>query len=175
MVQYQNGAQANKTQGIQRLHRKKWRTIRESACPLLTPCALSHFSAKWPTQVMSRQEHTQNPGWYASNLKGLDNKTQTLTRISPPWLIPRSLVTSGTSLNTSPFICGFQDNVTNWMSSLVKQQDGCLQTVAWQASLGRLRKHNWHNQSQWVHREHHPRTEIKFNIFVLSWLTETLN
>ena len=41
--------------------------------------------------------------------------------------IPRSF---GPTLNMSPFICGFQDNMTSWMNSLINQQDGRLQTVA---------------------------------------------
>ena len=40
----------------------------------------------------------------------------------------------------SPFIRGFQDNMTSWMSSLINEQDGCLQMVAPQASQGRLRQ-----------------------------------
>ena len=48
--------------------------------------------------------------------------------------------TFGAPLNMSPFIRGFQDNVTSWMSSLVNQQDGCLQMVARQASVGKLRQ-----------------------------------
>ena len=40
----------------------------------------------------------------------------------------------------SPFICGFQDNVTSWMSSLIGQQDGCMHMVAQQATLGPLRQ-----------------------------------
>ena len=41
-------------------------------------------------------------------------------------------------MSTSPFIRVIQDNVTSWMSSLINQQDGCLQTVARQASQGQL-------------------------------------
>ena len=37
-----------------RLQREKWLTTRESACPLLTPCALGHHIAKWPTQNSSQ-------------------------------------------------------------------------------------------------------------------------
>ena len=36
----------------------------------------------------------------------------------------------------SPFIRGFQDNMTSWMSSLINQEDVCLQMVARQASQG---------------------------------------
>ena len=40
----------------------------------------------------------------------------------------------------SPFIRGFQDNMTIWMSTLINQQDGCLRMVAQQATQGRLRQ-----------------------------------
>ena len=40
----------------------------------------------------------------------------------------------------SPFIRSFQDNVSNWVSSLIHQQDGCPQMVAQQATQGRLRQ-----------------------------------
>ena len=40
----------------------------------------------------------------------------------------------------SPFICGFQDNMSNWISCLIQQQDGCLQLVAHHATQGRLRQ-----------------------------------
>ena len=40
----------------------------------------------------------------------------------------------------SPFIRGFQDNMTSWVSSLINQQDRCLRTVAQQATQGRLRQ-----------------------------------
>ena len=48
-----------------------------------------------------------------------------------------SLVSPVATLNMSP-----QDNVTSWMSSasLINQQDGCLRTVAQQATQGRLRQ-----------------------------------
>ena len=55
----------------------------------------------------------------------------------------RSATHSGTlspTISMSPFIRGFQDNVTSWMSSLINQQDGCLRTVAQQATQGRLRQ-----------------------------------
>ena len=54
--------------------------------------------------------------------------------------MPRSLVSPLQTLNMSPFIRDFQDNVTNWMSSLINQQDGCLRMVAQQATQGRLRQ-----------------------------------
>ena len=71
----------------------------------------------------------------------------------------------------SPFIRGFQDNVSNWVSSLIHQQDGRLQTVAQQATQGPNRQEqlaqkgahsaampSQHNQAQYLraplaHRE----------------------
>ena len=38
----------------------------------------------------------------------------------------------------SPFILGFQNHMTSWMSSLISQQDRCMRMVAQQANLGRL-------------------------------------
>ena len=40
----------------------------------------------------------------------------------------------------SPFIRSFQDNMSNWVNTLIHQQDGCLQAVAQQATQGRLRQ-----------------------------------
>ena len=54
--------------------------------------------------------------------------------------IPRSLASPVQTLNMSPFIRGFQDNMTSWMSSLINQQDGCLRMVVQQATQGRLRQ-----------------------------------
>ena len=51
--------------------------------------------------------------------------------------VPRSL---SPTLNMSPFIRSFQDNVTSWMSNLINQQDGPLQMVAQQTTQGRLRQ-----------------------------------
>ena len=63
----------------------------------------------------------------------------------------------------------------SWMSSLKNQQDGCLRMVAQQASLEDCDTNNWHKRLQCAHQGHYPRTEIKFNIYVLNWLTEKLN
>ena len=51
--------------------------------------------------------------------------------------VPLSL---GPTINMSPFIRGFQDNMTSQMSSLINQKDGCLRIVAQQATQGRLRQ-----------------------------------
>ena len=66
--------------------------------------------------------------------KDLDGKIDLLSK-RKHLRIPRSIVSTATTLNTSPFICGFQDKVTSWMSSLINQQDGCLQWLP-----GRRRK-----------------------------------
>ena len=39
-----------------------------------------------------------------------------------------------------PVIRGVQDYMSNWMSSLIQQQDGCLQMVAQRANLGRVQQ-----------------------------------
>ena len=49
--------------------------------------------------------------------------------------VPRSL---SPTINMSPFIRGFQDNMTGWMSSPINQRDGCLRIVAHQATQSRL-------------------------------------
>ena len=54
--------------------------------------------------------------------------------------ISRCLVPNVHAFDTLPFIHGFQDNVSNWMSSLFQQQDGCLQIVAQRANLGRVKQ-----------------------------------
>ena len=40
----------------------------------------------------------------------------------------------------SPFVRGFQDHMTSWMSSLINQQDGCIRLVAQQSNLGHQRQ-----------------------------------
>ena len=49
--------------------------------------------------------------------------------------VPRTL---NPAMIMSHFIRGFQDNMTNLMSSLINQQDGCLKIVAHQANQSRL-------------------------------------
>ena len=39
-----------------------------------------------------------------------------------------------------PAISGVQDHMSNWMSSLIQAQDGCLQMVAHRASMGRVQQ-----------------------------------
>ena len=54
--------------------------------------------------------------------------------------IPRSIVSTATTIDMSPFIRGFQDTMLNWVSSLTQQQDGCLQMVARLATQNRIRQ-----------------------------------
>ena len=56
---------------------------------------------------MSRHEHAL---WPNNPKDRISSAHQSITTF-----IPRLLVTSGTPLNTSPFIRGFQDNMTTWM------------------------------------------------------------
>ena len=77
--------------------------------------------------------------------------------------IPRSIVSNVNAFDMSPFIRGFQDNMSNWMSSLVHQQDGCLQMVAQRASQGRVQEQLAHTVAQ-KQRCHH--RMIKYQIYV---------
>ena len=54
--------------------------------------------------------------------------------------IPRSLVPSVQGFDMFPVIRGVQDHVSNWMSSLIQQQDGCLQMVAQRGTMGRVQQ-----------------------------------
>ena len=61
-----------------------------------------------------------------------------LTQLSSSTSTPRSTVSNMRAFDISPFVRGFQDNMSNWVSSLIQHQDGCLQTVAQQVAQGRL-------------------------------------
>ena len=52
--------------------------------------------------------------------------------------IPSSISPSVHGIDIFPAICGPQDHTSNWMSSLIHAQDGCLQMVAQRASMGRV-------------------------------------
>ena len=54
--------------------------------------------------------------------------------------IPRSLVPNVQGFDTFPAIRGVQDHMSNWMSSLIEAQDGCLQMVAQRATMGRVQQ-----------------------------------
>ena len=88
----------------------------------LAHCALAPHRV---TQVMSRE--TQDPETQIA-LQGPKRPRQE-DRLARSEL-PRSL---SPRISMSPFIRGFQDNMTSWMSSLINQQDGCLRLVAQQA------------------------------------------
>ena len=42
-----------------------------------------------------------------------------------------------------PAIRGVQDHMSNWMSSLIQAQDGCLQMVAQRATMGRVQQEHF--------------------------------
>ena len=54
--------------------------------------------------------------------------------------IPRSIVPSVHGFDMFPAIRGIQDPVSNWMSSLIQAQDGCLQMVAQRVIMGRVQQ-----------------------------------
>ena len=55
--------------------------------------------------------------------------------MSMPHTIPAMLNVSP-NITVSPFINGFQDLMTSWMSSLISQQDGCMRLVAHHSNIG---------------------------------------
>ena len=63
-----------------------------------------------------------------------------LTQHSMSSSIPRSKVSSVQGFNMYPAIRGVQEHISNWMSSLIQAQDGCLQMVAQRASMGRAQQ-----------------------------------
>ena len=97
------------------------------------PCAHAPHRA---TQVMSRQEAEPE------NQLVLKRPRQDyrLIQHSSSTSIPRSIVSNVRASDMSPFIRGFQNNMSNWVSNLIQHQDGCLQMVAQQATKGRLRQ-----------------------------------
>ena len=54
--------------------------------------------------------------------------------------IPSSITPSVHGIDIFPAIRGVQDHMSNWMSSLIHAQDGCLQMVAQRASMGRVQQ-----------------------------------
>ena len=97
---------------------------------------------------MSRQEEDLKHVLLHKGPRDSAVMTDVLNKVSPS--IPRMLVAPGPTINMSPSIRGFQDHMTNWMSSLINQQDGCLQMGARQASQGD-QTHCLH--AQLAHRE----------------------
>ena len=57
-----------------------------------------------------------------------------------PSSTPRSIVSSVQGFDVFPAIRGVQGHMSNWMSSLIQAQDGCLQTVAQRATMGRVQQ-----------------------------------
>ena len=54
--------------------------------------------------------------------------------------IPRSMVSNVQGFDMFPVIRGVQNHMSNWMSSLIQQQDGCLQMVAQRVTMGRVQQ-----------------------------------
>ena len=63
-----------------------------------------------------------------------------LTQHSMSMTIPSSITPSVHGIDIYPAIRGVQDHMSNWMSSLIQAQDGCLQTVAHKTSMGRAQQ-----------------------------------
>ena len=72
------------------------------------------------SQVMSRQRECPESRLVCQPPKR-ERQQDPETHKSITTTIPKSLVTSGTPFNMSPFIRGFQDNMTSWMSNLMNQ------------------------------------------------------
>ena len=89
------------------------------------------------TQVMSRQEADPENQQLALKRPRQEDRLIQHSRSSS---IPSSIVSNVSTFDMSPFICGFQDKMSNWVNSLIQHQDGCLQMVAQQATYGRLRQ-----------------------------------
>ena len=94
-------------------------------------CALA-LSSK-ATQVTSRQEVEPENQIVLKRARQEDRLIQHSRTSS----IPSSIVSNVHAFNMSPFIRGFQDNMSNWMNSLIQHQDGCLQMVAQRAHQSR--------------------------------------
>ena len=54
--------------------------------------------------------------------------------------IPSSITPSVHGIDIILAIRGVQDHISNWMSSLIHAQDGCLQMVAQRVSMGRVQQ-----------------------------------
>ena len=63
-----------------------------------------------------------------------------LAQHSSSMSIPSSITPSVHGIDIFPAIRGVQDHMSNWMSSLIHAQDGCLQMVAQRASMGRVQQ-----------------------------------
>ena len=54
--------------------------------------------------------------------------------------IPASIIPSVHGFDIFAAICGVQDHISNWMSSLIQAQDGCFQMVAHRVFMGRVQQ-----------------------------------
>ena len=84
-------------------------------------------------------------------------------------------MSTGLPLNMSPYVHGFQDNTTSWMSSLINQQDGCIRMVAPQASMGRLRREQLEQTVAKRTPRAPSRTKMMFKTYGINWLTGKLS
>ena len=77
--------------------------------------------------------------------------------------IPRSIVSSVQGFDVFPIICGFQDNMSNWMSSLI-QQMGAFKWLLKGLILEESNKSSWHMPLPKGQRCH--LQMIKYHIYV---------
>ena len=99
------------------------------------PAPLIH-SSKWTTQVMSRQGKEPESQIVLKGPRQEDRLTQHSTSMT----ISSSITPSVHGIDIYPAIRGVQDHMSNWMSSLIQAQDGCLQMVAHRTSMGRVQQ-----------------------------------
>ena len=93
-------------------------------------------TSKWTTQVMSRQGKEPESQIVLKRPRQEDR----LTQHSSSTNIPCSITPSVHGIDIFPAIRGVQDHMSNWMSSLIHAQDGCLQMVAQRVSMGRVQQ-----------------------------------
>ena len=91
---------------------------------------------KWTTQVMSRHGSEPESQIVLKRPRQEDRLVQHSIQNS----IPRSIVSNVRGSDMFPAIRGVQDHMSNWMSSLIQAQDGCLQMVAQRATMGRAQQ-----------------------------------
>ena len=85
---------------------------------------------------MSRQEKEPESQIVLKRPRQEDRLAQHLMSMA----IPSSITPSVHGIDKFPAIPGVQDHMSNWMSSLIHAQDGCLQMVAQRASMGRIQQ-----------------------------------
>ena len=93
-------------------------------------------SPQWTTQVMSR--HGNEPE--SQIVLKRPRQENRLVQLSIPNFIPRNIVSNVQGFDMFPAIHGVQDHMSNWMSSLIQAQDGCLQMVAQRVPMDRVQQ-----------------------------------